>query len=177
MQDFYRAYLAADLAVKRLESLGYSVERAVLPSTGKENAGYWRNMLERQLDAGKVPDLYRFGEIQIYLPSFDDWSLPREERERDAQKKREELILKFIAAFPDAVCARHGGEASLYFEVGYAPLGVTINVGQALCERVQVGTRTVSQPDPEALAALPRIEVEEPVFEWYCNDAELGVNR
>jgi hypothetical protein len=39
---------------------------------------------------------------------------------------------------------------------------------EAVCERVQVGTRPVEKPDPEALAAVPTVTVEEPVYEWTC---------
>lgn len=38
------------------------------------------------------------------------------------------------------------------------------------CVKVQTGTRTVTEPDPEAVAALPTITREEPVYEWRCAD-------
>lgn len=39
----------------------------------------------------------------------------------------------------------------------------------AVCERVQVGTETIEKPDPEALAAVPKITEDVPVFEWRCS--------
>jgi hypothetical protein len=44
----------------------------------------------------------------------------------------------------------------------------------SVCERVQVGTQIVMKADPEVLrvleANIKQIEVEEPVYEWKCND-------
>lgn len=40
------------------------------------------------------------------------------------------------------------------------------------CEKVQVGTQTVTKPDPDA--EVPTIEVEEPVYEWQCPEIVLG---
>jgi hypothetical protein len=37
-----------------------------------------------------------------------------------------------------------------------------------VCKRVEAGTRIVTKPDPEALAAVPSVEVSETVFEWEC---------
>lgn len=45
---------------------------------------------------------------------------------------------------------------------------IEINMNRNLvCERVQVGTKTVEVPDPEA--AL--VTVEEPVYEWHCPES------
>jgi hypothetical protein len=51
-----------------------------------------------------------------------------------------------------------------------------------LCERVQVGTKTVTKPDPTQLeainaarAAVPTIEVEEPVYEMHCPPSLLNM--
>lgn len=45
---------------------------------------------------------------------------------------------------------------------------------ECVCTKVQVGTRTVTKPDPEAIAAVPTIEVEEPIYEWECPDSILN---
>jgi hypothetical protein len=37
-----------------------------------------------------------------------------------------------------------------------------------VCKKIEVGTRVVTKPDPEALAAVPSVEVSETVFEWEC---------
>ncbi len=42
-----------------------------------------------------------------------------------------------------------------------------------VCERVQVGTRTVQQPAPDA-PPVPMVDVEVPVYEWRCPDSLLA---
>ena len=37
-----------------------------------------------------------------------------------------------------------------------------------VCTRVVTGTTTVTEPDPEALAAVPKIEREVETYEWRC---------
>jgi len=44
---------------------------------------------------------------------------------------------------------------------------------EKICKRVQTGVRTIEKPDPKAVAALPTIKVEEPIFEWECPDSIL----
>jgi hypothetical protein len=39
---------------------------------------------------------------------------------------------------------------------------------EQVCERRQVGVRTVEKPDPEAVKHIKVITVEEPVYEWDC---------
>ncbi len=43
-----------------------------------------------------------------------------------------------------------------------------------VCERVQVGTESREVPDPDALAAVPTILVDEPVYQWVCPDSILA---
>ena len=43
---------------------------------------------------------------------------------------------------------------------------------EAVCERVQVDTKTVMKPDPSA----PLVTVEEPVYEWHCPDSLLAAS-
>lgn len=38
-----------------------------------------------------------------------------------------------------------------------------------VCERVQVGEETVTEPDPVAVGALPVVERVVPVYEWRCD--------
>lgn len=45
---------------------------------------------------------------------------------------------------------------------------------EKICERVQTGTRIVTKPDPVAVADVPLVDVEEPVYEWKCPDSILG---
>lgn len=44
---------------------------------------------------------------------------------------------------------------------------ITVSRGQ-VCEREQVGVRTVTVPDPDLIAGLPVVTREEPVYEWRC---------
>jgi hypothetical protein len=37
-----------------------------------------------------------------------------------------------------------------------------------VCERVQVGEEAVTEPDPVAVEALPKVERMVPVYEWRC---------
>lgn len=49
-------------------------------------------------------------------------------------------------------------------------LSFRLYTGTGVCERVQVGTRTVKRHDPDLLAAVPLVDVEEPIFETRCVD-------
>jgi hypothetical protein len=56
----------------------------------------------------------------------------------------------------------------------WGPVVLHVNARrEAVCEKVVVGTREVTEevPDPEALAAVPTVTVTrtEPVTEWRCN--------
>ena len=90
---------------------------------------------------------------------------------------REAKVNAFLEAFPDVTVERVS-------EYGYTPkmnahwitnagVQVTVDFGSGTCERVQVGTKTVEQYDPEALAAVPMVTVEEPVYEYRCSDDPL----
>lgn len=45
---------------------------------------------------------------------------------------------------------------------------------EQVCERVVVGTETVEVPDPEALAAVPRVTQEREIVEWRCEPVLAG---
>lgn len=56
----------------------------------------------------------------------------------------------------------------------FGPHRLDLNIAREyVCTQVQTGTRTVSKPDPEVLATVPTVEVEEPVYEWQCPDSLL----
>lgn len=44
-----------------------------------------------------------------------------------------------------------------------------------VCERVEVGSETVEEPDPQALKAVPTVTVTKPVYEWRCKPLLEGV--
>lgn len=80
---------------------------------------------------------------------------------------REELVVRLLEAIPRARLKRKDGEMTIY---GKAANGVSFYLwmGAGVCERVQVGTRTVMKPDPTI--DVPMVEVEEPIFEVRCID-------
>ena len=56
----------------------------------------------------------------------------------------------------------------------FGPHCVDLNIARSkVCSQVQVGICTVSVPDPEAVSALPLVEIEQPVYEWQCPDSIL----
>lgn len=76
--------------------------------------------------------------------------------------------------------ARYAAKVEKNFTTGFASVvanfgGVQVSVQadrDEVCERVVTGTETVTKavPDPEALAAVPTVEVTETVetYEWIC---------
>ena len=66
-------------------------------------------------------------------------------------------------------------ETVAWFELRrwFGPHHIAINASRdAVCERVQVGTRTVEKPDPDA----PHVTVDEPIYEYHCPDSILAVS-
>jgi hypothetical protein len=43
-----------------------------------------------------------------------------------------------------------------------------------VCERIVVGTRPVEVPDPEIVAAAPRVTIDEEIVEWRCPESFLA---
>lgn len=80
-----------------------------------------------------------------------------------------------MEAFGDLLTViRVNGE--IFFEglVGADDIAFVISLGAGTCERVQVGTKVEKQRDPKAVAAalalIPEVDVEVPVFEVRCSD-------
>lgn len=58
----------------------------------------------------------------------------------------------------------------------YSRVKVSLNTHRGnVCERVQVGTETKTIPDPDLVAEVPLVEVEEPVYEWQCPESILDI--
>ena len=175
----YRHYLAIDRITKRLAACGVRIERVSFEGNNvKRGEAYWRGRADAELEQGEVPLLYKYADVQVYIDTFDDYSLPTEEREQQAQARREQLIRDFTSKYPDAIVARYGdGQTYIYTTYGFDDFGVTVNVGRALCERVLVGEDVTEVPDPElaqkALSDVPMVKKVTPRYEWRCNDAEL----
>lgn len=92
-----------------------------------------------------------------------------------AAEEREDLVNKFLTRYPDATIARQvdypGGKPQMIVS-GTAAHGIEwkIDFRDGVCEMVQVGTKKVERVDPEVYATLPRVEVNEPVYEYRCPD-------
>ena len=64
------------------------------------------------------------------------------------------------------------GDALFFVRREWGPHHLDVNASrEAVCERVQVGTETVEEPDPEA----PKVTVERPVYEWRCPPSLLAM--
>lgn len=50
-------------------------------------------------------------------------------------------------------------------------LNITIYPASGTCEKVKVGTKVVEKPDPNV--EVPKVEVEEDVYEWECKGVNL----
>ncbi len=167
----YRYYLAADLALKRLESIGLTAKNLTF-----DREPYFKNSDSTNVNG--VPYRMIYGDVRMSVQDFDYGETPEGvDYEKHQQTVREAKLLEFAARFSDSVVIRDGGQASVFFD-GMSDVTVTIGFGQALCEQVVVGYRKVRKPaDPEQAAkimdAIEQVEVEEPILEWRCNDAEL----
>ena len=142
--SLYMQYLVADQITKRIERLGG--------------------------EPGSV--FFTGGEVHVSLgyngQGIGRWS-PAE--------AREQLVADFLTAHPDATLDRSpndlyvNGKPQMTVR-GESTLGIRwqVDFGDGVCERVQVGTKTVEQYDSDALLALPKVTVEEPIFEYRCPD-------
>lgn len=92
----------------------------------------------------------------------------------DTPESREAIVADFLAKYPDAGLTRERNYADKPEMTvrGETHLGIKwqIDFREGVCERVQVGTKTVEKYDSDALLAIPKVIVEEPVFEWMCPD-------
>lgn len=174
--NLYRRYLALDGWAKRLSRAGVEIN----PFSGislefAEQSRQNRHHFDTDISPEQADRLIwaevRFALLPLFLEEEDvesRWSLPAEEREALEQAARQRALFALLDESPEARVVRKGGTTIVY---GIA-FGMTfrIDAGSALCTRVQTGTRTVTRPADDA----EMIEVEEPVFEWICNDAELA---
>lgn len=85
---------------------------------------------------------------------------------------REAKVNEFLDIHRDAVVTREGTYGKPDMVVSWYDSGVRVevNFGSGVCERKQVGTKVVETYDPEQLAALTKITVEEPIYEYFCPD-------
>lgn len=92
-------------------------------------------------------------------------------------KGREAKVNEFLELYDDVTVTRESRyNYKPKMKVSWVDRGVRVEVdfGTGVCERKQVGTKKVESFDPEQLAALTRITVEEPVYEYFCVDPILN---
>ena len=89
---------------------------------------------------------------------------------------REAKVNEFLDIHRDAVVTREGtyGKPDMLVSWYDSGVRVEVNFGSGVCEQKQVGTKVVETYDPEQLAALTKITVEEPVYEYFCTDPILN---
>lgn len=91
-------------------------------------------------------------------------------------KDREAKVNEFLDIHRDAVVTREDTYGKPDMVVSWYDSGVRVkvNFGSGVCKRRRVGTKFVETYDPEQLAALTKITVEEPVYEYFCTDPILN---
>ncbi|KUF07250.1 hypothetical protein [Leucobacter sp. G161] len=147
---FYRAYIAADALVKHLERIGAKFDSVSIPTV-------------------KGRGMY------LYL---DEWSTDHkytwlgEKHLAKLREERERIIVAFLDSMPGSYSDRDGNSITLHGELH--GVEYVVRVGEALCERVEVGEKEVVQIDPAYLADAPKVTVTEKVYEWRCSDDILG---
>ena len=89
---------------------------------------------------------------------------------------REAKVNEFLDIHRDAVVTREDtyGKPDMLVSWYDSGVRVEVNFGSGVCEQKQVGTKVVETYDPEQLAALTKITVEEPVYEYFCPDPILA---
>lgn len=93
-----------------------------------------------------------------------------------SDRGREAKVNEFLEIHRDAVVTREGtyGKPDMLVSWYDSGVRVEVNFGSGVCEQKQVGTKVVETYDPEQLAALTKITVEEPVYEYFCFDPILN---
>lgn len=148
LQNIYQAYLVTDMLTKRLEKIGMG---AIYSMTSSEPDGDNRATIVRV--ATEYSDL------------SGTWL---------TNAQREEKVNAFLELFPDTVVERtseYGGAPEMKAR-GVTAAGIhwEVSFGTGVCERIQVGTKKVERLDPDALRDIPRVIVDEPVYEYRCPD-------
>lgn len=151
--SLYQRYLVADQISKRMEAVGALRGTVIMHDNGTLSLGL----------------------------SYRDGNGWKSGGHYSPAAEREEIVNAFLLKYPDAILTKekdYSGKPQMIVR-GVASHGIEweIDFRDTACELVQTGTKTVTKTDPEALAALaelPQITVEEPVFEYKCQGwAEL----
>ena len=91
-------------------------------------------------------------------------------------KDREDKVNEFLEAYPESIVERRSAYGAPDMLVSWSDSGVRVevNFGSGVCEKRQVGVKKVDSYDPVALAAVSKITIEEPVYEYFCPDPILN---
>lgn len=154
----YRKYLLLDWLWKKLETAGVET-RNIDVRLGSAQA----TAVELKLDGEEYawPSPASSSAFDVSLTLIPDWGLS------DRAQAAEDNANLLVEAIPGSRVWRDGGYITIWGDAPGALGGRwSIYLGEGVCERVVVGTRTVMKPAPDA----PMIEVEEPIYEVRCVD-------
>lgn len=157
----YHRYLAMDLIHRRVEK----AEKFALKGL---DVNFNFDMYAKEFE-NPDPDSILLGQVSMEISlNGVDWSSTKE----DAQEAREAATLELLRLFPEGFITRN--ESTVYFGAILSGVTVSARIGEAFCERVEVGTRETTEIDPEYLENAPMVKVVEPVYEYRCNDSVYG---
>lgn len=147
--NLYQQYLVLDMLTKRIESIGLIVMHSMFHIDHEE-----------------------YGTAGVAVSVSIDYRNAGGSYQTD--QEREDKVNEFLTRHPDATVTRksdYGGKPDMLVR-GVTNLGIAweINFHTGVCVQKQVGTKKVERYDPDALANIPRVTVEEPVFEYLCAD-------
>ena len=170
MKNLYMKYISIDAVTKALDKVGAKYSRVSLNDYGIEDDT--EKFLAHDTE-------YRMAHIDVALIDSavsSEYNWYGEERLAKLREERERIIIELLEALPGSFTDRRKNHITVYGIVhGHT---YAISIGEALCERVAVGTKLVIKRDEEAVAeALAHVrteEVEETVYEWRCSDDILG---
>lgn len=179
----YQQYLTLDGVAKAFERAGVKMSGNVtLHQPSEYNRRKFEELMSGEAEVDQADSYWYYAYIfaNVDVAVTLDLELAYGVDDAEKQRAREAALFALMDAMPKALAVRHRGEAYLVGRMGTGTFEVRI--GRALCEQVVVGTKKVKRPaNPEAVAkimeAVEHIEVDEPILEWRCNDAELMAGR
>lgn len=179
----YQQYLTLDGVAKAFERAGVKMGGSVtLHQPSEYSRAKFEELMSGEVEVDQADSYWYYSYIfaNVDVAVRLDLELAYGTDEAEKQKVREAALFALMDAMPKALAVRHRGEAYLVGRMGTGTFEVRI--GRALCEQVVVGTKKVKRPaNPEAVAkimeAVEHVEVDEPILEWRCNDAELMAGR
>jgi hypothetical protein len=132
-----------------------------------------------EVDTERVGYIIGLRQLADLLERHDDLALPYEGRgyaRLGIFVETKDEVLAWVRAMDGPVSKQYDSDGSYDFRAEGALAGLNLRVyaprGE-VCERIVTGVETVTEtvPDPEALAAVPTVEVTREVeqIEWRCH--------